>query len=180
MAEFDEFAQQLLEESKRFCEKAKEESSKEGKLAYLHAAINIGFCALEAHVNDIADDFLTRPELSALDKGILAERDVRLVDGEYQLSNSLKMYRLDERIQFVHRRFSGRPLDRNASWWSDLKSGLDLRNKLTHPKELPTIKEGDVERALRAVIDTLSALYDAVYGTGYPAAGRGLDSRLSF
>jgi hypothetical protein len=179
MADFDDFAQTLFEEAKRFLEKAKEDAN-EGQVAYLHAAINLGFCALEAQVNGIADDFLTRTELSPHDRSILEEREVRLSDGEYQVSNTLKMFRLEDRIQFIHHRFSNTALDRGASWWSDLKSGLGLRNRLSHPKEAPAIKVTDVERTLAAIIATVNALFNAVYKADYPAVGLGLDSRLNF
>jgi hypothetical protein len=180
MAEFDEFAQGVFEEAKRFLEKAKEDAGSEGKTAYLHAALNLAFCALEAHVNSVADDFLTRTDLTPLDIGILAERELRLVDGQYEASKTLKMFRLEDRLQFLHRRFAGKPLDRQASWWSDLKEALDLRNQLAHPKQAPVIQEASVARALNAIIDCLAALYKGVYQADYPAARRGLDSRLKF
>jgi hypothetical protein len=180
MPNFDEFAQILFEEAKRFYEKARDEISDQGKSAYLHAALNIGFCALEAHINSIADELAIRPDLNSLDKSILLERELRLQDGDYQLSGSLKMFRLEDRIQFIYRRFSGKALDRQTSWWSDLKAGLDLRNKISHPKESPVVKENDVQKALSAIIETLKTIYMATFHRDYPAAGRALDSNLNF
>lgn len=66
MTNVDEFSRVLLEEAKRFFERAVDEKSDEGKTAYLHGALILGFCALEAHVNAIADDFLVRDELRFL------------------------------------------------------------------------------------------------------------------
>jgi hypothetical protein len=55
MADFDVLSTELLEESKRFLEKAGESVDTVGKSAYLHAALMVAFCALEAGVNSIAD-----------------------------------------------------------------------------------------------------------------------------
>ena len=180
MADVDEFAQTLFEEAKRFLEKASVETKQEGTNAYLHAALNLGFSAFEAHINAIADDFLTRSELEVLEKSILSESGYSLRDGEYQLTGALKMYRLEDRIQFIYRRFSGKVLDKSSPWWSSLQNGLKLRNQLTHPKEAPRMSKKSVEEALQAIIDTLDVLYKSVYHTTYPVARRGLDSTLTF
>ncbi len=55
MAEIDELSVQLLEQAKRFLEKA-DESTGEGESAYCNAALLLGSCALEAHINAIADE----------------------------------------------------------------------------------------------------------------------------
>ena len=62
MATFDVFANQLLEEAKRFLEKANDSSSDlAAEAAYLHAALTLSFCALEAHVNSIGEEFPSVP-----------------------------------------------------------------------------------------------------------------------
>lgn len=180
MSESDLFSRQLLEEAKRFLEKAISEATPEGKAAYLHAAVNLGFSALEAHVNAIADDFLVGSELTLLERSILAEKDFQLEAGVFELTDRLKMYRLEDRVQFLHRRFSGVAIDKSAGWWSSLKAGLDLRNKLTHPKEVPVIVESQTRQALEAIIETLDSLYKAIYKTPYPPARRGLQSSMLF
>ena|SRR5215469_317248 len=110
VAAIDEFASSLLEEAKRFLEKATAHDS--GEQAYLHAALMLGFCALEAHTNPISDEFSIRGDLSIADQSILTERDIRLEHGEFKLG-PLKMYRLEDRILFLHLRFGGTPLNRN-------------------------------------------------------------------
>jgi hypothetical protein len=180
VADVDEFSQKLFEEAKRFLEKARAEEEPEGRTAYLHAALNIGFCALEAHINAIADDFLVRSDLSVLDRSILAEREIILKNGQYELTERLKIHRLEDRLQFIYRRYSGKALDKSLPWWTDLKIGLKLRNELTHPKEQPSVSEASVERSLLAIIEVLDAMYKAVYHTAYPVAGRRLDSTLAF
>lgn len=90
------------------------------------------------------------------------------------------MYHLEERIEFIHRRFSGKPVDKSSPWWSELKAGLKLRNKLTHPKDVTEITADSVNRALQSIIDTLDALYKAVFHVQYPLLRRGLDSSMTF
>ena len=182
MADVDEFASLLLEEAKRFLEKADECDNDDEKRADLHASLLLAFCALDAHINAIAMDFENRKEtFSPHDRSVLFEYDVQLDDGQFVSRETvLKMWRLQERIQFLHRRLSGKVVDKSASWWSELDTAIDLRNKLTHPKAVPTISIEKVSRAVQAVIDTLSALYLAVYRAKFPAANRGLLSDLNF
>jgi hypothetical protein len=175
----DEFATSLLEEAKRFREKAAD-ADDDGRAAYLHAALMVGFCALEAFINAIADDFIQGGQLAVHEKAFLLEREPRLDNGEFKVSDTLKMSRLEDRIGFLHRRFSGRALDRTASWWSELSTALKLRNALTHPKDMTPISADAVERALQAIVDSIDAIFQAVYKAKFPAAGRGLQSKMNF
>jgi hypothetical protein len=180
VAEFDLFSDQLLGEAKRFLEKTSETSDPAGKSAYLHAALMLSFCALEARVNSIGDEACLRTDLTVHDKGIFLEREVRLENGEFTLSSSLKMTRLEDRIEFLHARLSGKPIEGSCLWWSQLQGAIHLRNELTHPKRIPTITEKNVGVALQAIIDTIDALSKAIYKKKYPAASEGLRSRLGF
>jgi hypothetical protein len=179
MPSFDEFSRQLLEEAKRFLEKAKA-PGEPGQSAYLHAALTLGVCALEAHVNSVCDDFLTRRDLSVLDRSILSERHYQLQDGEFKITERLKMYRLEDRIEFLFGRFSKTPLDKQSSWWGQLQATFLARNSLSHPKSISTLTCPAVERALQSVIDALEALYKAVYKKPFPPQARGLNSTLDF
>jgi hypothetical protein len=127
----------------------------------------LAFCSLEAHLNAIGEDFGERPDFSAHEKGIILEKEVRL------------MARLEDRIQFLHAKFSA-PLDRSKPLWSQLTEALALRNQLTHPKGIVSITVAAVSRAIQAIIDTLDGLYRAIYRKPFPAAGRGIQSKLTF
>jgi hypothetical protein len=177
MTDIDEFASSLLEEAKRFLEKAADGGP--GATAYLHASLVLGFCALEAHTNAIANEFSTRRDLTPTDRGILLEKDIKLEHGEFKLGG-LKMYRLEDRILFLHKRFSGKALDRQATWWSELSAALTLRNQLTHPRNVPVISHADVKRAIEAIVEAIDALFQAIYQRQFPAANRRLQSRLEF
>jgi hypothetical protein len=176
----DDFAAQLLEEAKRFREKAAEETDPSGRDAYLHAALLTGFCALEALVNAVADDFLVAGELAVLERGLLAEREVELRNGRYVLSAKLKMSRLEDRLEFLVRKYSGKPIDKSAAWWSGLTEGLKARNALAHSRDAQALTDAEVARALTAIVEAVSILYLAVYKRKYPAATRELHSRLQF
>lgn len=185
MQQMDEFASSLLEESKRFWEKAKEEARDNGDVtasnAYLHASLLLAFSALEAHVNAISDEFGSRPELTVHELGILKEREVRLEKGRFRLQEStLKIFRLEDRIELLYAKFSGSDLDYLSPWWGRLKEATKLRNQLTHPKNTVTISADSVGQSVRTIIETIDALYRAIYGTGLPVAGMQLDSKLDF
>jgi hypothetical protein len=180
VADFDLFANQLLEEAKRFVEKAKESSDVIAKAANLHAALMLSFCALEAHLNSIADEFSIQKDLSVHEKGMLLERGVRLEEGIFQLHSGLKMQRLEDRIQFLHAKFSGKPVDRSSDWWGQLAEAIALRNRLTHAKTVPNITEDAVRNAIKAIIFALDALYQAIYRRKFPPASKGLQSLYTF
>jgi hypothetical protein len=180
VADFDLFADQLLEEAKRFLEKAGEASNLAAQVANLHAALMLSFCALEAHVNSIGEEFSIRADLSAHERGLMLEQDVRLEDGEFQLKPGLKMAKLEDRIEFLHAKLSGNPLDRSSSWWARLSTAMNLRNKLTHAKNVPEITESSVRNAVEAIIEVLEVLYQAIYKRTFPPSGQGLQSRLTF
>ena len=123
---------------------------------------------------------MSRQELTLHELGILTEKDVRLENGVFQLQTSLKMVRLEDRIEFLHAKFSGSKIDHSEPWWSQLSDATKLRNKLTHPKDQVIIDERSVGMAIQAVIDVLDVLYRALYKRGFPAAGLQLDSQLDF
>jgi hypothetical protein len=182
MSAIDDFATSLLEEAKRFLENADDADNDITKDANLHAALMLGFCSLEAHINAISEDFVDRKDgfLSPHDQSILFEKECVLEDGEFVLTGRLKIYRLEDRVLFLHRRFLGKSADKQAVWWAGLLSAISLRNQLTHPKQVPKIKVEDVKRALEAIIGSLDTLYRAVYKEKFPPANRGLLSGLNF
>ncbi|MGO1385413.1 MAG: hypothetical protein ACTHWA_10210 [Arachnia sp.] len=67
-AEVDAFSLELLEEAKRFMEKASESKAPE---PYLHAAMLLAFSALESHMNGLAEELLLRQGLDLMDQSIL-------------------------------------------------------------------------------------------------------------
>ena len=181
MAALSTFASDLLEEGKHFLEKATSSAEPQAKAAFLHAALMLGFVGFEAHLNAIADDFLARGDLSPHERGLLAEHVVELIDGEFCEKKSLKMQRIEDRVQFLCRRFSKTPIDRTASYWGEFVEASKLRNNLTHPKaDPPAIGEAAVKRALNAIIELLNYLYRSVYKKKLPAYNRGLSSKLTF
>ena len=177
---FDEFCATLLEEAKRFLEKADETSDRAGATAFCHATLNLGICAFEAHVNSVAEKFLPRAELNILEKSILAEADIDLELGSFKLSSRPRHYRTLDRYEFLWHRFSKRKLNRNVAWWSRLKEAFRLRDALTHPRTPATVDCEVTRRSVQAIIDALDALFVAIYRRRCPGAKRGLRSVLSF
>jgi hypothetical protein len=180
VAEIDLFANQVLEEAKRFLEKAGESADSVAEAANLHAALMLSFCSLEAHVNSICEEFSIRQDLSAHEKALLLEKEVRLEDGEFRLGSTLKMARLEDRMEFLHSKFAGKPIDRSSAWWGRLNEAAKLRNKLTHAKTVPPVTQAAVKDAILAIVQALDSLCRAIYKRGFPSAGQGLASSLSF
>jgi len=175
MQEIDVFASELFEEAKRFLEKAKEPCDGDGKRAFLHTALLLGICSLEAHINSICDEMSERKGLNLLDLSILQEKEINFEQGEYKLTARLKIYNLIDRIAYLERHF-----DRTASWWSKLNEGIELRNSLVHPKAKRDITYEQVERAFDGILSLLDSLYMVIYEKRFPALGRGLNSRMGF
>lgn len=182
MQEIDLFANQLLEEARRFFEKAGEATDASGKDANLHAALMLSFCALEAHINAMGEEVASSVDLSVHGKAVLLEKEVKMENGEFRMTQYLRMARLEDRIEFLHVSVAAKEIDRSsASWRGQLSAAINLRNKLTHArKEVPAISETDVQRAIEAIIATLDALFHALYSSGLPSANRGIRSRLTF
>jgi hypothetical protein len=179
LPDFDLFASTLLEEAKRFLERAIEARGGIGEASNLHAALMLAFCSLEAHVNAVADEMSQRDGLTPHELSVLLERDVRLSDGQYEIENRLKMFRIEDRLYFLHSRFGMKP-DVHGEWRGRLAGALSLRNQQTHPKGVPSITADAVKHALLAVIVTIDALYRALYDRPFPVAGRELASKLEF
>lgn len=180
MSEFDNFCSDLLEESKRFLEKAKTEKNINGIKAFQHSCLLLGFCSLEAFVNGISEEMCLSPKFPIHLKAILLEKEYRLEKGRFILSNSLKMTRLTDRIEVLYRRYKRMELTDSETWWSTIKYGIDLRNKITHPKEEFKITNEILENILQAILDCLTSLYRAVYKGKFPKANLQLNSKFDF
>ena len=174
----DAFSIRLLEEAKRFLEKADLVGGDEQD-AYLHGALMVGFSALESHVNGIADELSARHHSDLLASSLLLEKQVKLVKGQWQLASSDQYFRLEDRISFLLRTYAQRDAA-SYVWWSELMSGVRVRNSLVHPREAVQIKSSEVERFLRAIIAALNDIYLGVFSKGHPSFNRGLQSTLTF
>lgn len=174
----DAFSIRLLDEAKRFLEKGEESAGAEQD-AYLHAALIVGFSALESHVNGIADELATRPQVDLLTKSILTEKPVKLSKGKWTLGTKDQYFRLEDRISFLLHSCSKKDGGTYA-WWSDLLSGMKARNSLVHPRDAVQLTSSDVQRYLTAIIQALHDMYLGVFGKGHPSFNRGLQSTMTF
>jgi hypothetical protein len=177
--DIDQFASSLLEQAKRFFQRAVETGGGAGESPNLHAALMLAVCALEGHVNSVAEEMSLRDNITAHEAGILLEKNVRLVDGQFTLDPALRMWRLEDRLNFLHARFGVFPTA-DTAWRSRLAGALDLRNKLSHPKIAAPITVAAVRNALEAIVRTIDVLYVALYNRPYPMTPLGLNSSLDF
>ena len=180
MTEFDSFSNQLLEEAKAFLEKARKNEN-EAQTAYLHSSLLIAISALEAFVNSIIDEMLIEPYdrmYSVHERALLLEKEVRFERGEFVLSNTLKISRLTDRIEFLYFKYTGKNLDGTTQWYAELKQGIKIRNELVHPKGNVTLTIKQVENVITSVIETVNELYKVVYKTKFPRYNIELSSSL--
>lgn len=178
MSDFGVFCNTLLEESKWLLENSKKVESQK-KNAYQHASLLLSISALEAFINGIADDFAQSSALSLLEKSLLLEKDITFDRGEYELSARLKISRLTDKIEFLYRFFSKTAIDKSSSiWWSNLQTGIDLRNKIVHPKEMAAISLMQLENTILAVINCVDDLFKIIYKRGLPDLNLGLQSKI--
>ena len=132
-------------------------------------------------MNAVADEFSgEKLKLTLHERALLKEKDVVLKKGTFILTDGLKMHKTIDRVLFLHEKFGRKKWDANAKWIGNLAHAVRDRNTLMHPKELANVDVKMAERMLLAVIEALDALYLALYGKGFPAAKRGLDSKLNF
>ena len=178
--DFDNFAVQLFEESKVLFEKAKATSDDFSKDVFLHSSLLLVMSSLEACVNSISEELLIDPyinDYSLLEQSLLLEREIIYKNGRYQLGSSLKMSRLVDKIEYLMVRFLRDKWDVNSTWFVQLKQSIDFRNKLVHPKEYVKITEKQVENAINSVLETMNALFKAIYKKTFPSYSYGLTSR---
>lgn len=181
MAAFDDFSGLLLEEAKRFLEKIKETKDEDAKTAYIHSAVLIGISALEAYINGISQELVNFHATPIHERAILGEKEVELKNGEFVLTERLKIQRLTDRIQYLYFKYSKTYLTgESETWWGPLKQSLKVRNSLVHPKEEITISEDEVTLLIESVIECLLRLSKIIYKKEYPFRKMGLQSKLTF
>lgn len=181
MTDFDIFCNTLLEESKLFLEKAKKSKTKEEESCYLHASLMLCSSALEAFINGISDDFADSKKFSLLEKAMMLEKEIEFTKGKFNLTDKLKIFRLNDRVEFLYCKFKKTHIDKdNSKWWANLQNGLNLRNKLIHPKENVTVTIKLIELTIQATIDCIDELFKIIYKKGLPSLSMGLESKLNF
>jgi hypothetical protein len=180
MSDFDDFCSDLLEQAKRYLEKIRADKNACHQNAYKNACLLLTVCALEAYINGISDEITLAPNFPILLKGTLLEKEVKLVKGDFKLTENLKMSRLTEKIEILYKRHKRKVLNDQENWWLVLQSGIDIRNKLTHPKEKLDLSEEFLKKVLKSVIDCISCLYLCIYKREFPKKNLDITSRLDF
>jgi hypothetical protein len=180
----DEAFVTYFEDAKAFLDMAvsrQKEGSNRSSEAYCRASLLVGFASFEAFLHSVSLDFLDsqHPDLSVHDKAFLREKDVSLdKDGCFSVSESNKFARLEDRIIFLYRRFSGKKFDRTKSFWSLLQTGIKVRNEIVHPKECQTIAPKTVAQTLGAILEAMNYISVGIYRTKLPIASRGLSPQV--
>lgn len=177
MMEFDEYCSNLIEEAKWFYQVGKLEDDDLKKQALLRGAVLIGISALEAYVNGIVDEVSLMNNFGIAEMSLLKEKDMSLIDGEYQLKDNLKMRRLVDRVSLLYRKYT-QQIPKDTFWWIDLNNSIKTRNKMVHPKESIALSENEVDKYLTAILNCINDLFKAIYKKGLPTFGLELTSKL--
>jgi hypothetical protein len=180
----DEAFVTYFEDAKAFLEAAQSrenDNNFRSSDAFCRASLLVGFASFEAFLHSVSMDFVDsqHPDLSIHDVALLREKEVNLdKDGAFEISEKPKFARLEERVLFLYRRFSGKKFDRTKSFWSLLQTGIKLRNEIVHPKECQTLSSKIVSQTLTAILETMNYISLGIYKRKLPIASRGLSSKL--
>lgn len=179
MKEFDFFGEMLFEEAKYYLEIAKsEEDGSEHQISLLHASLLLSMSALEAYVNAVSEELVSNFHLDIYEKSLLSEKNIELDKGVPKLGKGLKMQRLIDRIAFIYSKYSMKELSDADLWYMEVKQTIDLRNDLVHPKSVVQVTYTQVEKALWSVLNTVNALYLAVYKRKVPIYNYGIQAKV--
>jgi hypothetical protein len=178
MESFDFFGEILFDEAKFLYEKALESKYNKEKQLYLQSSLLMGMSALEAYVNAVCEELVGTEEykLELYEKMLLSEKKIELKNGIASLGNQLQMSRLIDRIEYIYCRFSHKQIDQNDRWHDGIHEAINLRNSLVHPKEVIILNTEQIERALSNILQTVNAIFYAVYKRNVPILNYGLQS----
>ena len=175
MSDFEFYSEELLLASKQFLQEAKVSGlADRDQQRYLRASLTHVFFFLEAQLNYLAGHFSGSTGFDLLERSLLSERDVRLDNGKFVLTDNDKFFRIEDRIEFLLYRFSADPNKTKGHWFSDLKSSINVRNRLVHPKKEHKINVADVEKAIMSVLNCLTSLYYSIFRKDFPLSSLGL------
>jgi len=178
MYSFDFFGEILFDEAKLLYEKALETKFDRERQLYLHSSLLMGMSALEAYVNSVCEELVDTEEykLDLYEKMLLSEKKIELKNGVASLGNQLQMTRLIDKIEYIYCKFSHKKIDQSDTWHDGIHAAIQLRNSLVHPKEVITLNNKQVEKALTNILETVNALFRAVYKRNVPILNYGLQS----
>ena len=176
MKEFDFFGEMLFEEAKYYLETAKKEEGSDSELAALHASLLLGMSSLEAYINAVAEELVSSFDLSIYEKSLLAEKTIEMDKGKILIGNSLKMYRLIDRIAYIYSKYAMKDIEDTDVWYTEIKQTIELRNNLVHPKSVVRLTYFQTEKALRSILDTVNEIFIAVYKKKVPIYNYGIQA----
>lgn len=174
MNNIDEYTKDLLMSAKVFLIEAQSVSNSDREQRLLRSALVHCFFFLEAQISYVMDHFKSNTNFSILEKSIINEKDYSFKDGEFALLSKDKFYRLEDRIEFLIYKFSGKLDHRGSEWYSMLKNYIRLRNDIVHPKDNHNLSCDDIERAILSVVECVSLIYKCVFNKDFPLKSLGL------
>jgi hypothetical protein len=104
----------------------------------LRVALFLGFNAVEAYLQTVADQFEVR-------------------------SRQTTAPPIEMRIEYLFKKLSTEPLDQTSGYWKEFKLALKLRDQLPQLGTRSRVDIGAVERALGSIRRLLNALHSGIY-----------------
>ncbi len=166
-----ELVNNLFQDSKFFLQECKTHSeNKPFKGTFARAAILTVWSGFEGWVNKTCQEFSKKTkDLSINEIGFLRERRIKLKKGEFVLTKADKYENIENKIEFLLKRFANKKLDKGGKDWIDFKRAKSLRDSIVHPKlgadRSKTFTMADAELTHNILSSFLKLLAKEIYGT---------------
>lgn len=128
---------ELLKDSQYFIKEAeKHHSNQILQQRFIRASIISAWSGFEGWVNKTCSDFAkTIPNLGVNDIGFLLEKRIELKMGQFELTNSPKYESIENKMEYLLRRFASYTIDKSTKNWQSFTQIKIIRDSIAHPKE---------------------------------------------
>ena len=171
-------ANRRFELSKALLDRAKRTADNDLQRSLAEMAITSAFSCLEGMLTHVFEHFVESTAFDIFEQSVMQEKSIRFVCGRPSLTDQ-RFHSIEDRLQFLFWRFSGREFDKNKTWWPHFSSAVGFRNEIMHPKAPSATTVDDAERSLSAIVSAIDDLMMVVFRKRWPKAKRGLTSSLS-
>ena len=128
---------ELLKDSQYFLKEAEKHQSNEMlQQRFIRASIISAWSGFEGWINKTCSDFAkTIPNLGIHGIGFLLEKRIELKKGQFELTNSDKYESIENKMEYLLRRFANYTLDKSTKSWKNFVQAKIIRDSIAHPKE---------------------------------------------
>ena len=179
MSDLASDANRRFDFAKALLMRAASASSEDEQRSFSEAAITCAFSCLEGVLSHVFEHFAEdATSFDLYERSVMDEKAIKIIKGMPDLAEQ-KFQSIEDRLQFLFWKFSGQEFDTTKPWWPSFAEAVRVRNSIMHPKIAGTIRRGDAERALLAVISAIDDLMLTVFGKPWPKAQKGLTPSIT-